>query len=135
MKRNTLPGAKFSQSVPNRKENTNGLKVLPPKQKVSVWWQFSATNSAKRLGRGEWSFGEKLTKRTNHNSQLVSLSGDSKTMFLTSQGYHEHRVWILASHLIFPEHQPCGKRTKQQRWQGGRKKVARLGPQPPASPS
>lgn len=93
MKRNTLPGAKFSQSVPNRKENTNGLKVFATKtESVSLVAVFCTTNSAKDWGE-ERSFGKKGDEedKPQLSAGFPSL-GDLKTMFLTSQGDYEHRV-------------------------------------------
>lgn len=83
MKRDTLPGAKFSQSVPNRKENTNGLKVFVTK-----------TESVRKLpptvpkdwGERRGALGKIDKEDKPHLSAGFPSLGDLKTMFLTSQG-------------------------------------------------
>lgn len=85
MKRNTLPGAKFSQSVPNRKENTNGLKVVATKtESVSLVAVF-CHQQCQKTGERRGALGKIDKEDKPHLSAGFPSLGDLKTMFLTSQ--------------------------------------------------
>ena len=85
MKRDTLPGAKFSQSAPSRKENTNGLKVFATKtESGSLMAVFCCQTVPKDQGERRGALGEIDKEDKPHLLASFSSLGDLKRMFLTS---------------------------------------------------